>query len=145
MNWGNKLVLVFIAFGGLMTYMVSRCISTPVNLVSKEYYKDELAYQQVIDGTNLTGTLTSDISISVKHKYIQLRFPGEMKSRQLTGQIWFYCPYSNLKDKKVSIATDGEAEQRISRDSITDGHYLVKINWHSGNRHYYTEQKLSIN
>ena len=145
MNWGNKLVLVFIAFGGLMTYMVSRCISTPVNLVSKEYYKDELAYQQVIDGTNLARTLTSDISLAVKHKYIQLQFPDEMKNREVTGEVWFYCPYSNVKDKKISISTNGEAEQRINRDSITDGHYIVKINWQSGNRHYYSEQKLTIN
>ncbi len=37
-----------------MSYMIYRCMNVPVNLVSKAYYKDEIAYQEVIDAKKNT-------------------------------------------------------------------------------------------
>jgi len=49
MNWGNKLVLVFIVFGAFIGYLVYQAVNTKYDLVSKDYYKDELRYQEKID------------------------------------------------------------------------------------------------
>ena len=50
MNWGRSLILVFIVFAAFMGYLVYRASGTHFDLVSKEYYKDELRYQDKIDG-----------------------------------------------------------------------------------------------
>ncbi|OYZ47929.1 MAG: hypothetical protein B7Y19_07425, partial [Sphingobacteriales bacterium 24-40-4] len=59
MNWGNKLVVVFVAFALFMGYMVYRALSTKYDLVSKDYYKDELRYQERIDGVKNAVALDS--------------------------------------------------------------------------------------
>ena len=64
MNWGNKILVVFVAFGSMISYMVYRCVKTPVNLVSEQYYKDELAYQNVIDGTKRANALSGKLELA---------------------------------------------------------------------------------
>ena len=43
----------------------NRCMQTPVDLVSEHYYKDELAYQQVIDGTRKANALSGKVGLTL--------------------------------------------------------------------------------
>ncbi len=81
MHWGNKLLLVFGGFGCLMTYMVYRCMQTPVNLVAQEYYRDELAYQAVIDSKKEVAQLNSQVKLQQEQDSISIRLPREMKDQ----------------------------------------------------------------
>ncbi|MFZ8343681.1 FixH family protein, partial [Staphylococcus aureus] len=51
MNWGYKLLLAFISFALIIGILVYKSINTKYDLVSTEYYKDELRYQDKIDGS----------------------------------------------------------------------------------------------
>ena len=42
MNWGNRLVIVFLVFGAGMGFLVYRSIKTNYELVETDYYKHEL-------------------------------------------------------------------------------------------------------
>ena len=42
MTWGNKLLLVFAAFALLIGTLVYKCMQQNFELVSKDYYNDEL-------------------------------------------------------------------------------------------------------
>ena len=57
LNWGQKMMLVFLVFVGGMSYLVYRCVKTNYDLVSTDYYKEELSYQQVIDGESRANQL----------------------------------------------------------------------------------------
>ena len=143
MSWGNKLVIVFLAFGALMFYMVSRCIQTPVNLVSKEYYKDELAYQEVIDGQINANLLSSKVQVTQDDDFITLQLPAEQR-QAITDKLWFYCPSASARDKKIQLQTDENGQQKIPRELFLAGNYTVKISWDNGKENFYTEQFLSI-
>src|SRR5690349_1691753 len=143
MNWGNKLVIVFIAFGAVMSYMVSRCMQTPVNVVSKEYYKDEIAYQEVIDGKNNANALSRNVMVTQDDHFITLTFPEEMQHKTIKGKIWFYCPAASDKDRKMILETNAGA-QMIGRGQFEPGRYLVKIGWQEGSEAYYSEQSITI-
>ena len=52
MNWGNKLLITFLVFGAGISFLVYRSMHTNFELVEKDYYKSELRYQEIIDGTN---------------------------------------------------------------------------------------------
>lgn len=142
-NWGHKLVLVFLVFGSGMSYLVYRCVKTNYDLVSKEYYKDELAYQQVIDGTYKANLLSSKVQVIQNEKSIVLQFPAEMKKEVVSGSAWFYCPVDAKKDKKIVLAV-ADGKQEITREQFAAGKYLVKLSWNTGNQHYYSEQPLTI-
>lgn len=141
-NWGHKLTLAFIAFAALMMFMVYKTTQANFELVSKEYYKDELAYQQVIDGTNLANKLSSFIQIQQQNELIRVEFPKEMKKAE--GTVYFYCPSDVAKDRKLNINLNEEAVHLIPARTILPGNYVVKINWQWEQQNYYNEQAIII-
>jgi nitrogen fixation protein FixH len=144
MNWGNKLIVVFIIFGGMISYMVYRCMKTPVDLVSANYYKEELAYQEVIDGTKAAGTLSSRPSLVCVADGVELQMPAEMKGQRVEGTVVFYCPSDQKRDRRVELRPDGEGRQLIEGRLVLSGNYKVKVSWRSSGKGYYSEQALDI-
>ena len=144
MNWGYKLMLVFIAFGCFMGFMVYNCLNSPISLVSAEYYKDELNYQQVIDGTKSSNKLSEQVKVSQDGEHIQLQFPTEMKGMSPAGSVWFYCVSDGKKDRKFSIATDKEGIQFFALNELNKGRYVVKIEWKALETTYYTQKEINI-
>ncbi|HEY6901061.1 MAG TPA: FixH family protein [Puia sp.] len=144
MNWGNKLILVFILFGGMISYMVYRCMQTPVDLVSASYYKEELAYQEVIDGTKAAGALSSRPGVVEGPEGIELRMPEEMKGRAVEGVVVFYCPSDQSRDRRVELRPDEDGRQLIGGGVVPAGSYTVKVSWRSSGRRYYSEQSMAI-
>ena len=144
MNWGNKLVLVFVVFGGMISYMVYRCMKTPVDLVNKEYYRDELVYQHVIDGTRKANALSGQVRLQQGSGMISLQLPVEMKNTNVNGNILFYCPSDEAKDRHLLLQVDTSARQEISTRNFLPGKYTVKIQWESRGVQYFTEQPFII-
>jgi hypothetical protein len=139
MHWGNKLLLVFAVFGTMISYMVYRCTQMPVDLVTAAYYQDELAYQDIIDGTGKANALSSKPALLQEGRTIFLQLPGEMKDHPVTGTILFYCPADGSKDRRLQLIMGSGARQQIGPGSLTPGHYTVKISWKCGGVHYYAE------
>lgn len=144
MNWGNKLLLVFVGFGSLMSFMVYRCMQSPVNLVAKEYYRDELAYQQVIDGKALAQQLSSDVQVQQSTDSIRIQLPAEMKDRAIKGQVLFYCAADSRKDRHFDLQPDDAALQRLPNKLVLPGQYLVKVDWLVGDARYYSETPFTV-
>jgi len=144
MNWGHKLILVFGLFACGMLYLVYRSMKVNTDLVNKEYYKDELRYQEVIDGTKSADSLSSEIEINQQNKMITIQLPVEMKNRKIAGSIWFYCAANAGNDRHILIELNNDALQRINKNIFYPGQYTVKFDWFSDSKHYHSEQPLII-
>ncbi len=144
MNWGNKLLMTFIVFGAGITYLVYRSVTANYELVEKDYYKSELHYQQVIDGSNRANALSSPVKLEQREDTVFLQLPGEMKNKEVSGDVLFYCAYDGKKDKKFSLLINDKGVQVFQPGTITPGNYTVKINWSTDSNNYYTEKTLTI-
>lgn len=143
-TWGNKILVAILAFVTMMGTLVYKCLHTNYELVSNEYYKDELNYQNVIEATNRTTALQGIASIAVKDDALQLALPDEMKNKSIKGSILFYCPSDESKDRKMDLKVGPDAGQRIEKTTLRPGHYTVKITWEADGQSYYSEQYLSL-
>ena len=144
MNWCNKLLVAFLIFGGLMAYLVYRSLNTNFELVEKDYYKSELRYQQVIDGSKRLSDLNLALLLKQTEKEVVLELPAALRNKESVGDVWFYCAYDARKDKRVPLKTNAEGIELVATESFSPGNYIVKINWLMDNQYYYTEEKLSI-
>lgn len=144
MNWGNKLLATFLVFGAGMSYLVYRSVTTNFDLVDKEYYKNELRYQEVIDGVNRANALSAVVQLSLTGTGLILQLPGEMKDQKIFGTVHFYCDYDAKKDKKFVLNTDMNGRQVLDNRQITSGSYTVKISWNTKGKEYYTEKLITI-
>jgi hypothetical protein len=143
-NWGHKLILVFILFGSMISYLVYRSVTTNFDLVSKEYYKEELAYQQVIDGTRRASLLTSKVTITRQSDSVVISFPQEMKTGSIKGMAWFYYAPDERRDRRLQLEATGGNEIKFSSSLFIPGNYTAKISWENEGLHYYTEQSVNI-
>ncbi len=144
LNWGHKVTLGFSAFVLFMFFMVYKSMHTDFQLVSKDYYKDELAYQQVIDGTNRANQLSTAVTITQTNDMLTIQLPVEMKGKQVSASIWLYCPTDDKKDQRVTLTADADAKLLIARNTIATGNYVVKTNWKADGTAFYNEQPVRV-
>jgi len=144
LNWGHKLMLVFLVFVGMMSYLVYRCIKTNYDLVSTEYYKEELSYQQVIDGASRANQLRNKIGIAQNGNEIVLQLPDEMKNTTVKGTAWFYYAPDAKRDRQIALNPDAKGIQSINSSQFFPGSYTVKVKWESKGQQYYSEEFVTI-
>ena len=144
LNWGHKITIVLVLFAALMFTLVYKSVKTDFQLVSKDYYKDELQYQQVIDGSNNANALSTSVTLSQNENGISIRFPQEMKGELLEGDIWFYCSYNDRYDLRLKIDVTNEAVQIIDRKKLAAATYTVKTSWKAAGKIYYNEQTFTV-
>ncbi len=143
MSWGNKLIIVFIVFAALMATLVYKATQTKFELVSKDYYQDELRYQDKIDGA-ANAALEAPISIQVNDEIISIEFPDAQKNANITGEAWFYCSVDATKDKRFVLSVDSTGIQRIERKGLQKGDYQIKISYEINQKKYYVAQQLHL-
>lgn len=137
-------MFTFIAFALMIGYLVYRAFGTKFDLVEKEYYKSELKYQDIINGTGSANALSTAVQVAQLDSSIVIQMPEEMKRSAVTGKIWFYCAYDSKKDKLISLKINNEGTQVVRRDEITPGNYIVKIDWVNEGNSFYTEKQINI-
>ena len=143
MNWGNKLVVVFVVFGAFIGYLVYRAVTTKYDLVSKDYYKDELRYQDKIN-SQANAAKISDVKIEQDADAVIIHLPQEQKGLAVSGDVYFYCITDENKDYHTALQVDSTNRQIVMKKILQKGAFNVKINWQQGKEPFYFEEKLVI-
>jgi hypothetical protein len=144
MNWGNRILIVFIVFAMGIAYLVYRTTQTNFDLVESDYYKKELSFQQQIDRTNEANSLSAQVTVIQNEEGIQLQLPPEMKDKRISGNVWFYCAYDKNRDKRFRLETDSNLIQLFAAGTVLPGNYTVKIDWNDNQKYYYSEKLVTL-
>ena len=92
LNWGTGIFIAMLSFMIFILSFVYKSVAMDEyqhELVSEDYYKDELHYQEEIDKMNNANTLKSDIVLSNSKEGILVVFPKEIDPSTITGSIFF--------------------------------------------------------
>ncbi len=145
MNWGFKITILYVGFVALILSMVSMAMRQKVDLVSKDYYEQELKYQDKIDRKNRTHSLKEPLSWEVKQGTLVLKFPGEFNGEKINGSIYFFRPSDAAMDKTIPVTTDTSVVLNISTNQLKKGLYKMQISWEVNKEEYYNEGIIQIN
>ena len=137
-NWGTGIALSFTVFCGLMVYMVIQSFQTDFFLVSKQYYVDELKYQERID--DLERAKNSSVLISQVADQQSVSFTID-SDKHISGEIHFYRPDNANLDHKVKFT---ESNIKIEKTDLAPGRYLAKISWLDSDHSYYQEEEIIV-
>lgn len=134
---------MFILFAVLMSVLVYKSVNTRYDLVSKDYYKDELRYQDKIDGM-ANAAKVSDVTVSQDSNNVIVDFPKELNGYKTEGEAWFYCATDDVKDKKIALQVDANGRQTFPKNQLSKTNYLLKLSWKIGNSNYFAEKSVII-
>ena len=143
MTWDNKLLLVFAGFAVLIGTLVYKCSQQNFELVSKDYYNDELRYQDKIDGVNNANKL-SNVQIAQTPEEVSIQLPKELNGLATTGEAWFYCATNASNDRKIPLGASEDGTIKIDKRKLAKTNYQVKLSWQKGNDKFYNEQSLQV-
>ena len=113
MNWGKSIILAFILFAAFIATLVTVCMRQDVNLVTKEYYKEELAYQAQIDRMDHAANLLQQPSIDIEQGYLlKITYPDFANVEE--GVLHLFRPSDPDLDKEFELRKSNETQQYFS-------------------------------
>ena len=140
-TWAYGITFTLIGFAGLMTGFAIIASHHTENLVVKDYYKEEIAFQKQIEKIHNTAALPEEPVIewdSLKNN-LQIHIPTTA-----SGFITFYRPNDDSKDFKVPISLSSDGRQIIPVSEIEKGLWKIQLDWTSDGKDYYFEKRLNL-
>lgn len=143
MNWGYKILIVYLAFAAGIATMVIKSSSQKIDLVTPDYYAQELKHQQKIDAAKRAEALSSKVSYTINASKLQIMLPTEFESKETTVSLLLYCPADNDKDVKKAFIT-GNRIVTLELPPYIKGAYELQLSWVAEGNEYYYEEKLFL-
>ncbi len=123
--------------------MVFKISSTDNDLYAKDYYNQEMAFQDKIDAKNNTRNLKSKFEIKLSGEAIEISFPDELSSKGVTGAIHLYRPDDASQDKFYQIKLN-KGQHIILKDGLKSGKYVLKIECEAEEIPYFHEKIIQL-
>lgn len=144
-NWGTGIVLAFVAFIIFILYFVVLSFRDPESnhdLVTEDYYKKELTYQQDIDAAGNLNKTGARIEVVKTAEGLLIGFPEPFAPEKIKGTISLYRPSNKQLDFKTPIQLS-ERQLLIPRSRLLDGRWDIRIEWNYEGKPYLLQQKLT--
>ena len=143
-NWGTGIVIAFIAFISFIMYFV---ITMNVNkkyqhdLVTEDYYKQELEFQNDIDKESNSKTLKENIIWKKTNEGILLEFPKSLKAENIAGKVFLYRPSDKQFDFETAFSLSNHT-LLIPDKRLLDGRWNIKVDWQYNGKSYLYKKEI---
>ena len=144
LNWGYKITIFYILFVVGIVYLVVQASRQQVDLVTTDYYSEEVKYQDRIDETKNAQSLSAPIKTTITQGVLTLEFPAELSGKEIKGDVLIYCPSDQKKDLSRNIVTENNL-MKISLPEQNKGFHKIKVKFNADGINYYFEKNLTIN
>ena len=142
--WPLGIVAIFVCFAAGMTTMVVLACRSNTDLVSHDYYEQEIRFQGRIDSLDRTKPLNATAKFDSAAKSLVIALPAEHAGQNLSGQIQLYRPAAAGLDRKFKLAPDAKGIQTLDLAELQNGLWKVRVAWTVAGQDYFLEQKIVI-
>ena len=143
MNWGKGITIVIIAFMLFIASFVYRAFQHDANLVTEDYYEQEVNYDQTKTDKQNYQNLAGNITISKNQDGIYFQFPEQVSS-SVNGKIKFYRPDSKKFDREFDLTLNKDRQQVLDYDQFIEGNYEVTVEWKENAKGYIFEDQIKF-
>lgn len=141
-NWGTSIVIAFILFITFIMYFVISMMTNKKydhDLVTEEYYEQELLHQQEIDKENNAQKLIENVSWKKTDEGIEISFPKNLNYNSITGKVFLYRPSNKKLDSEITISLSNYS-MLIPKTKLLGGRWDIKVDWqYEGKPYLYKE------
>jgi hypothetical protein len=144
-NWGTGIVIAFIGFISFILYFV---ISMNFNakydhdLVTEDYYAEELTYQDDIDKLDNAEKLDENITYKKTEEGLLISFPKALDITKITGKVFLYRPSNKQLDFDTAISLS-KPYLLIPDNRLVDGRWNIKIDWQYNGISYLFKESIN--
>ncbi|MCB0371886.1 MAG: FixH family protein [Muricauda sp.] len=143
-NWGTGIVLAFIGFIAFIMYFVFRMSTDDRanhDLVTEEYYKKELSYQQDIDASKSATEMNANLTVEKTDEGLVIHFPEQFDPKKIKGTVSLYRPSNKHLDTDFPISLSN-THLLIPDDRLVDGRWDLTVKWQYEGKPFLHKEKL---
>ena len=130
-NWGTGIVLAFIGFIAFILFFVLRMSlddRSNHDLVTEDYYKKELGFQDEIDAMQRTKELPFPPRVERTDSGMVIYFPENMSPEKIEGKVSLYRPSNKHLDFDFPISLS-KPHLLIPDKRLLDGRWDMNVQW----------------
>ncbi|MBL7870477.1 MAG: FixH family protein [Cyclobacteriaceae bacterium] len=142
MNIGKWIVFAFVMFALFIGTLVTVCMNQDISLVSQNYYKEELIYQDQIDRIQNTNALSERPIITATPDTLKIHFDQFQEIKK--GEIKLFCPSNERNDKSFSVHASEAIEQIFPLNTLPRGMYKARFFWSIGEKEFFLEEIITL-
>ncbi|TYA92314.1 FixH family protein [Seonamhaeicola marinus] len=144
LNWATGIVLAFIGFiSFIMYFIVTMNIDDKYDhdLVTEDYYAEELAYQNDINKLKNAKQLSENIVYKKTAEGLLIEFPSNIDYKTITGKVFLYRPSNKQLDFESTISLSNP-HLLIPDSRLVGGRWNIKIDWQVNGNSYLFKESL---
>jgi hypothetical protein len=142
MNFGKWIVVAFIVFTVFIATLATICIRQDVPLVSKDYYQEELVYQDQIGRMENANLLKERPVIAFDDNNITVTYNDLSSIRN--GKLKLIRPSDEDLDQNFELqSVQGNVEQFEIKNPVP-GMYRAKLTWEQEGKQYFIERIIIL-
>jgi hypothetical protein len=141
-------IIAFVLIWAVVLFiLIFKATRENVDLVAKDYYNKEIAFQDRIDKENNVASLSAapHIRFMQDQHAVEITFPADFRSKSLKGSVHFFRPDDSARDFTVTMESDTSLTHRFSFDERKKGFWRVQVDWDCENVSYFAEGSFHVN
>jgi len=144
--WPLGIVVFFaVAICAAVVFVVF-CQRHKVDLVTSDYYEEEIRYQDQLDRMHRAASLEAParVGYDAEAGRLTVNLPPDHLAKTPKGWIQLYRPSSAGLDQKIPLQVDMLGAQVIDVSGLAEGLWHIRVSWSASGADYYYDQKLVV-
>jgi len=145
-TWGHAAIAIPVTIVVVFTSVLIRSMADDKNteLVTEDYYAQEIQFQDQIDQTKNAQELNTRLNWSKVDANWQLDLTGDFESTSAEGEVHFYRPSNSKLDITIPLELNDSGQQMISANNFEKGKYQIQVKWNIDGTECYLEKNIFI-
>jgi nitrogen fixation protein FixH len=142
--WPHALMAFFALLFAAMAGVVWIVVHQPSELVSRNYYDQEMLYQGRMEAIRRTQALGRQMSLKSEPGRLIVNLPSDQARRGPVGIVHLFRPADARLDREFKLAIDPSGRQSIDLRDLEAGLWRVRMEWVVGAETFYREEALVL-
>lgn len=144
LNWGHGVFAALALFVAMMAWFMVRAIGNSEELVTEDYYKEELRYQERINEKASAELAGDPVRFEVTDGRLTLVFPASVKGNKVEGSAHFMKPNDSRADRTVPFTVDSLGTCTFDTRDWMKGVYQVDVTWTLEGEKRLSEERIDV-
>ncbi|MEQ8302404.1 MAG: FixH family protein [Cyclobacteriaceae bacterium] len=142
MNFGKWIFVSFVLFTAFIATLVTVCVRQDINLVSANYYQEELVHEQKMNQIQNANNLKSKPLISVEGTVVSVSFDDFNKIEK--GELKILRPSDARLDRRFELSASQTQVRQFTLENSSKGLYRASMQWRMDGKDFYYEKLIVL-
>lgn len=143
-NWGTGIFIAFVAFVSFIMFFIYRMSTDKkfnYELVSKDYYQQELKFQDQIQETKNANEFKDPVRVEKSKEGLKIYFSDNFDHKKIKGKVFLYRPSNKQLDFEMPIAFLDSSYLLMPDKRLLGGRWNISVSWsYEGKKYFYKKE-----